>query len=97
MSDGPSVDGQVPRLPEVEHVVRVPPVPVELAVGEAQDLNQHSEFEKLLEFFFHLILYLADGVEEGVEDEVEPHQPDEVVGDRQLEQSLDRLEDLHFL
>ena len=43
------------------------------------------------------ILDLANGVEEGVEDEVEPHQPDEVIGNRQFEQSLDRLENLHFL
>ena len=32
-----------------------------------------------------------------MEDEVEPHQPDEVIGNRQFEQSLDRLENLHFL
>ena len=58
VSDGPSVDGQVPRLPEVEHVVRVPPVPVELAVREPQDLNHHSKFENNLNFFPLLILYL---------------------------------------
>ena len=42
VSDGPAVHGQVPRLPEVEHVVGVPPVAVELSVSEAQNLDCHG-------------------------------------------------------
>ena len=52
--------GQVPRLPEGQDVVGVPPVAVELPVGELH--------------------HLADRVEEGVEEQVEPRQPDQVVG-----------------
>ena len=57
----PSMDWKVPGFPEGEDVVGIPPIAVELAVGELHDL--------------------ADRVEEGVEEQVEPRQPDQVVGD----------------
>jgi hypothetical protein len=38
VADAEAVHGNVPRLPKDEDVVCVPPVVVELAVGEAQDL-----------------------------------------------------------
>ena len=38
MPDTPSVDGQVPLLPELDDVSGVPPVRVEVAVGELHDL-----------------------------------------------------------
>ena len=59
MSNTPLVNRQVPHLPELDDVVCVPPVGVEVPVGELHDL--------------------ANGVEEGVEEEVEPGQPDEVI------------------
>jgi hypothetical protein len=38
MSDTPLVYGKVPHLPELDDVVGVPPVGVEVAVGELHDL-----------------------------------------------------------
>ena len=43
VSDAEPVDGHVPRLPELEDVVGVPPAVVELAVGEAQQLPAQVE------------------------------------------------------
>ena len=60
MSDTPFVDWKVPHLPELDDVVCVPPVGVEVSIGELH--------------------YLADRVQEGVEQQVEPGQPDQVVG-----------------
>ena len=63
MSDTPLVNRQVPHFPELDDVVGVPPVGVEVPVGELHDL--------------------ANRVQEGVEQKVEPGQPDEVI--RKLE------------
>ena len=68
VSDAESVDGHVPRLPELEDVVGVPPSVVELAVGEAQQLPAQ--------------------VEDRVEDQVEPRQPDHVVGDLEIDKVI---------
>ena len=43
VSDAEAVHGHVPRLPELEDVVGVPPSVVELAVGEAQQLPARVE------------------------------------------------------
>jgi hypothetical protein len=60
MAYTPLVNGEVPHLPELDDVVGVPPVGVEVAVGELHDL--------------------AHRVQEGVKEEVEPRQPDQMIG-----------------
>lgn len=37
------MDGQVPFLPELDHVLGVPPVGVEVAIGELHDLADSVE------------------------------------------------------